>query len=76
MHAHPQMLSTRPVLPPTIIDQIRLWEIERDRFNFSEGMLYNQFLSQSEYEILRDYARVRDAEAPSRTGVRIFTKVQ
>lgn len=26
-----------PVLPPTITDQIRLWELERDRLRFSEG---------------------------------------
>lgn len=59
MHAHSQMLASRPVLPPTIIDQIRLWEIERDRFEFTDSMLYNQFLSQNEFETIRDYARVR-----------------
>lgn len=58
MHAHPQMMSSRPILPPTIIDQIRLWEIERNRFTFTEGVLYNQFLSQGEFELLRDYSRV------------------
>lgn len=26
-----------PVLPPTITDQIRLWELERDRLRFTEG---------------------------------------
>lgn len=58
MHAHSQMLAARPVLPPTIIDQIRLWEIERDRFEFTDSVLYNQFLSQNEFEIIRDYAKV------------------
>ena len=58
MHAHTEMLAIRPVLPPTIIDQIRLWEIERDRFTFTEGVLYDQFMSQNEFEILRDYAKV------------------
>lgn len=57
MHAHTEMLANRPVLPPTIIDQIRLWEIERDRFTFTEGVLYDQFMSQNEFEILRDYAK-------------------
>ncbi|KAK2148342.1 hypothetical protein LSH36_501g01137 [Paralvinella palmiformis] len=47
----------RPVLPPTISDQIRLWELERDRFKFTDGVLYNQFLSQSDFELLRDYAK-------------------
>ncbi|XP_041267811.1 general transcription factor IIH subunit 4 [Onychostruthus taczanowskii] len=46
-----------PVLPPTITDQIRLWELERDRLRFSEGVLYNQFLSQVDFEVLRDHAR-------------------
>ena len=41
-----------------ICDQIRLWEIERDRFLFTEGMLYNQFLSQKDFELLR-YGRYR-----------------
>lgn len=26
-----------PILPPTITDQIRLWELERDRLQFTEG---------------------------------------
>lgn len=33
---HPLPLQT-PVLPPTITDQIRLWELERDRLRFTEG---------------------------------------
>ncbi|XP_013780576.1 general transcription factor IIH subunit 4-like [Limulus polyphemus] len=39
------------------MDQIRLWEVERDRFNFKEGVLYSQFLSQNDFELLRNYAR-------------------
>ncbi|MEQ2223054.1 General transcription factor IIH subunit 4 [Ilyodon furcidens] len=46
-----------PVLPPTITDQIRLWELERDRLQFTEGVLYNQFLSQADFEVLRDRAQ-------------------
>ena len=57
-HAHPEMLKESPVLPPTVTDQIRLWQHERDRFKFSEGVLYNQFLSQNDFELLRNYARV------------------
>uniref|UniRef100_A0A8C9YH21 General transcription factor IIH subunit 4 n=1 Tax=Sander lucioperca TaxID=283035 RepID=A0A8C9YH21_SANLU len=55
--AHPVMLKQTPVLPPTITDQIRLWELERDRLRFSEGVLYNQFLSQVDFEVLRDRAQ-------------------
>uniref|UniRef100_A0A8C6Z801 General transcription factor IIH subunit 4 n=1 Tax=Nothoprocta perdicaria TaxID=30464 RepID=A0A8C6Z801_NOTPE len=55
--AHPVMAKQNPVLPPTITDQIRLWELERDRLRFSEGVLYNQFLSQGDFEVLRGHAR-------------------
>ncbi|NXS77940.1 TF2H4 factor, partial [Erpornis zantholeuca] len=55
--AHPVMAKQTPVLPPTITDQIRLWELERDRLRFSDGVLYNQFLSQVDFEVLRDHAR-------------------
>ncbi|RWS14417.1 General transcription factor IIH subunit 4-like protein [Dinothrombium tinctorium] len=55
-HAHPSMSNTPTILPPTVIDQIRLWELERDRFLFHEGILYSQFLSQNDFEILKTYA--------------------
>lgn len=55
--AHPVMLLQNPVLPATITDQIRLWELERDRLQFTEGVLYNQFLSQADFEVLRDRAQ-------------------
>lgn len=45
-----------PTLPPTIVDQIKLWENERNRFLFSEGVLYSQFLSQTDFEVLRNHA--------------------
>jgi len=58
LHAHPRMLAVGPpVLPPTIVDQIKLWENERNRFTFSEGILYSQFLSQADFEVLRDHAQ-------------------
>uniref|UniRef100_A0A9R1SIJ1 General transcription factor IIH subunit 4 n=2 Tax=Cyprinus carpio TaxID=7962 RepID=A0A9R1SIJ1_CYPCA len=46
-----------PILPPTIKDQIMLWELEKDRLQFTEGVLYNQFLSQADFEVLRDRAQ-------------------
>jgi len=48
--------SVSATIPPTITDQIRLWEQERDRFVFTDGVLYNQFLSQADYETVRNYA--------------------
>jgi len=58
-HAHPEMLKSQKggIIPGVICDQIRLWEIERDRFLFTEGVLYNQFLAQRDFELLRDYAK-------------------
>ncbi|XP_050668284.1 general transcription factor IIH subunit 4 isoform X3 [Leptidea sinapis] len=64
-HSHPQMLNTdsagvaacTSVLPPTVLDQVRLWESERNRFTYTEGVVYNQFLSQADFVVLRDYAR-------------------
>ena len=46
-------------MPPTIADQIKLWSDERDRFTFSEGVLYNQFHTQSDFELLRNFAQER-----------------
>jgi len=48
----------KPLIPPAVTDQIRLWEMERDRFEFAHGVLYSQFLSQKDFDLLRDYARV------------------
>jgi len=61
MHAHPKMLKGGDSqFPPTVSDQIRLWENERNRFTFTEGVLYNQFLSQADYETLNSFADQQD----------------
>jgi transcription initiation factor TFIIH subunit 4 len=44
-------------LPPSIIDQIKLWEIEKNRLQTEDSALYNQFLSQTDYEVVRDHAQ-------------------
>lgn len=56
-NAHPDMLKNTPILAPTLEDQIRLWEMERDRLIYQEGVLYNQFLTQHDFEVLRNYAQ-------------------
>ncbi len=33
-----------------------LWETERNRFTFTDGVLYNQFLSAADFETVRSYA--------------------
>lgn len=60
MHAHPHMYSEKrsTVIPGTIIDQIFLWEQERNRLTYCDGVLYSQFNSQTDYEALRKYAFV------------------
>nr|CAG4646190.1 EOG090X04KD [Macrothrix elegans] len=58
-HAHPECYKEPPVLPPTIADQIKLWAIERDRFIYKEGVLYSQFDSTADFEILKNYAQER-----------------
>ena len=42
-HAHIECYKELSVLPSTIVDRIKLWELERDRFVFNERVLYNEF---------------------------------
>jgi transcription initiation factor TFIIH subunit 4 len=61
-HAHPQLLKAAaakgggPVLPPTVVDQIRLWQIENERMKTTGGYLFKEFESQDEYKKLLKYA--------------------
>jgi transcription initiation factor TFIIH subunit 4 len=61
-HAHPQLLKAStaqrggPVLPPTVVDQIRLWQIENERMKATPGFLFRDFEGQKEYEGCVRYA--------------------
>jgi transcription initiation factor TFIIH subunit 4 len=55
-HAHPQMLRNNPVLPPTVVDQIRLWQLEEDRMKSTPGFMLQEFNSFQEYKDIVDYA--------------------
>jgi len=55
-HAHPQMRKNNPLIPVTVQDQIRLWELERNRLKSQEGYLYTAFASQADYEFVLRYA--------------------
>ncbi|KAL3460530.1 transcription factor Tfb2-domain-containing protein [Aspergillus heterothallicus] len=68
-HAHPQMRKHNvsrstsnqagipsSVLPPTVVDQIRLWQLERDRVKATAGFLFKDFVSLAEYEAPCRYA--------------------
>ncbi|KAI0275967.1 transcription factor Tfb2-domain-containing protein [Russula aff. rugulosa BPL654] len=61
-YAHPQMRKNKPLLPVTVQDQIRLWELERNRIKTQEGFLglYTAFASQADYEYVLNYARKLD----------------
>ncbi|KAI1949909.1 RNA polymerase II transcription factor B 52 kDa subunit [Ophidiomyces ophidiicola] len=68
-HAHPQMRKSNAskstantaslalsVLPPTVVDQIRLWQLERDRLKATPGFLFKDFASSLEFEPPCKYA--------------------
>ncbi|CAN3375490.1 hypothetical protein DIURU_005229 [Diutina rugosa] len=45
------------ILPPTVVDQIRLWQLELDRIQTFEGYLLKNFSTQHEFESLCGYAQ-------------------
>lgn len=55
-HAHPEMRKEVPVLPPTVVDQIRLWQIEGERMKTTPGYLFKNFATTAEYEDVSRYA--------------------
>lgn len=59
-NSHPQARTRAHWIPPTVADQIRLWQSERDRINPQAGVLYDSFSSLSEYEATRAYANDLD----------------
>ncbi|CAK7275079.1 RNA polymerase II transcription factor B 52 kDa subunit [Sporothrix epigloea] len=60
-NAHAQMhrfaaANHRPVLPPTVVDQIRLWELENERMKTNKGFLFKDFETAREYDMMAQYA--------------------
>ncbi|KAF8941378.1 RNA polymerase II transcription factor B subunit 2 [Dissophora ornata] len=55
-HAHAQMRKHTPILPLTVVDQIRLWEIEKNRLRPVASWLYSQFNRQQDFESTLEYA--------------------
>ncbi|TQV97829.1 hypothetical protein V2A60_006448 [Cordyceps javanica] len=60
-HAHEQMhrtaaLTNKPVLPPTVVDQIRLWQLENERMKTTGGFLFRDFDDPKEYQDTRRFA--------------------
>ncbi|KAI8082830.1 transcription factor TFIIH complex subunit Tfb2 [Halteromyces radiatus] len=56
-HAHPQMRKRIPILPLTVVDQIRLWEMERNRLKASPAYLYHEFNVQNDFDAAERHAR-------------------
>ncbi|KAG6891050.1 hypothetical protein C0995_014138 [Termitomyces sp. Mi166 len=61
-----------PLLPVTVQDQIRLWELERNRLKSSEGYLYTSFTSQADYELVLGYAKELDVVLWENANKRCF----
>lgn len=60
-HAHDQMhrlaaANSKPVLPPTVVDQIRLWQLENERMKTHSGFLFRDFDTPVEYQRVCTYA--------------------
>ena len=66
------MHRNNPLLPVTVSDQIRLWELEKNRLKADEGVLYEDFRSQPDYEILLNYANSYDCVLWSNDSKRLF----
>ncbi|KAI9723063.1 MAG: RNA polymerase II transcription factor B 52 kDa subunit, partial [Chrysothrix sp. TS-e1954] len=66
-HAHPVMTArssagqaasqhAHACLPPTVVDQIRLWQLEGDRMKATSGFLFKEFFNYQQYKDCLDYA--------------------
>jgi len=76
-HAHPQMRKNNPLIPVTVQDQIRLWELEKDRLKGAEGYLYKDFAAQADYKVVLDYAQQMGVVLWENSAKRMFfTKME
>ncbi|OTB00264.1 hypothetical protein M426DRAFT_324413 [Hypoxylon sp. CI-4A] len=60
-HADEQMYrhaaaANKPVLPPVVIDQIRLWQLDTERVATRDGYLFKEFDEYKEYKAVADFA--------------------
>jgi transcription initiation factor TFIIH subunit 4 len=76
LHAHQQMMANNPIIPPTVTDQLRLWEIERNRLQFEDGVLYSEFMSASDFDKVRRYAEDLGVLTWSNPGKRLMVVSQ
>ncbi|KAI1423156.1 transcription factor Tfb2 [Xylaria sp. FL1777] len=60
-HAHEQMhrvgaSNQKPVLPPVVVDQIRLWQLDTERMLATSGFLFKEFDDYKEYNEICNFA--------------------
>ncbi|GAW13718.1 hypothetical protein EKO27_g6202 [Xylaria grammica] len=60
-HAHEQMhrvatSAQKPVLPPVVVDQIRLWQLDTERMLATSGFLFKDFDDYKEYNEICNFA--------------------
>lgn len=60
-HAHEQMhrvgaAAQKPVLPPVVVDQIRLWQLDTERMLSTSGFLFKDFDDYKEYNEICNFA--------------------
>lgn len=60
-HAHEQMhrvaaSTQKPVLPPVVVDQIRLWQLDTERMLTTAGFLFKDFDDYKEYNEICNFA--------------------
>ncbi|KAF2965480.1 hypothetical protein GQX73_g8092 [Xylaria multiplex] len=60
-HAHEQMhrvaaSAQKPVLPPVVVDQIRLWQLDTERMLATSGFLFQDFDDYKEYNEICNFA--------------------
>ena len=53
----PNCKETLQILPPTVVDQIKLWQLELDRIASYDGYLFTDFESYQEYQVLSTYSQ-------------------
>lgn len=75
LNAHPSMIrNNQPFngIPFTVIDQIRLWELDRKRLGMKPGHLYQQFLSEQEYSAALEEAKTIGAVLYAKPSARVL----
>jgi transcription initiation factor TFIIH subunit 4 len=60
-HAHEQMhrlatANNKPILPPVVVDQIRLWQLDTERMAATSGFLFKDFDDYKEYMEICNFA--------------------